>query len=196
MFLSWLRKNVFKRVFQCLVRISFGSGCVWYFRSCSSPLPGYPRRAVLLVLCLALVLQIMPGGVASMGSLWRSVPDRPEVSRMVPGRGENTKKMYDKSEAASKPGRFELEKSEKNCRNLKLIQACDFLFLCILYIIFCNVARRDVNFHFITFNSSFPVMFLRPTILKSLLRRFFCRPVSLFLRFADPLLIVPMVLPF
>lgn len=115
---------------------------------------------------------------------------------MATGRGESTKKMYDKSETASKPGRFELGKSEKNRRNLKLIQTCDFLFLCILYIIFYNVARRDVNFYFITFNSSFPVMFLRPTILKSLLRRFFCRPVSLFLRFADPLLTVPMALPF
>nr|DAK89903.1 MAG TPA: hypothetical protein [Caudoviricetes sp.] len=34
--------------------------------------------------------------------------------------------MYDKSETTSKPGRFELGKSEKNRRNLKLIQTCDF----------------------------------------------------------------------
>lgn len=81
-------------------------------------LPDYPRRAVLLALCLALVHQIMPGGVASMGSRRRSVH----------GMGENTKKMYDKSEIASKPGRFELEKSKKNRRNLRLIQTCDFLF--------------------------------------------------------------------
>lgn len=40
--------------------------------------------------------------------------------------GENTKKMYDKSETESKLGRFELGKSEKNRRNLKLIQTCDF----------------------------------------------------------------------
>nr|DAT54627.1 MAG TPA: hypothetical protein [Caudoviricetes sp.] len=36
--------------------------------------------------------------------------------------------MYDKSETVSKPGQFELGKSEKNRRNLKLIQTCDFLF--------------------------------------------------------------------
>lgn len=62
-----------------------------------------------MVLCLALVHQIMPGGVASMGSRWRFVPDR----LAVPGMDENTKKMYDKSEIASKPGRFELGKSRK-----------------------------------------------------------------------------------
>nr|DAU38458.1 MAG TPA: hypothetical protein [Caudoviricetes sp.] len=45
---------------------------------------------------------------------------------MVPGRGENTKEMYDKLKIASKPGRFELEKFEKNRRNLRLIQTCDF----------------------------------------------------------------------
>nr|DAG27164.1 MAG TPA: hypothetical protein [Caudoviricetes sp.] len=36
--------------------------------------------------------------------------------------------MYDKSEAESKPVQLELGKSEKNRRNLKLIQTCDFLF--------------------------------------------------------------------
>ena len=72
---------------------------------------------------------------------------------MVPGRGESTKKMYDKSETASKPSRFELGKSEKNRRNLKLIQTCDFLFLCILYIILYNIDWRDVKFslHYIQF---------------------------------------------
>lgn len=87
---------------------------------------GYPRRAVLLVFYLALVGQIMPGGVASMGCWWRAVPDRLAVPGMVPGWNGSTKKMYDKSEATSKPGRFEPKKSEKSRRNLKLIQTCDF----------------------------------------------------------------------
>ena len=55
----------------------------------------------------------MPGGGASMGSRWQSVSDRLAVPGMGPGWGENTKKMYDKSETESKPGRFEPEKSEK-----------------------------------------------------------------------------------
>lgn len=90
--------------------------------------------------CLTLVLPDHAGR-------W-SVPDRLEVPGTAPGRNENTKEMYDKSEAASKPGRFELGKSEKNRRNLRLIQTCDFFILCILYIIFYNVSRRDVNFSF------------------------------------------------
>jgi hypothetical protein len=61
-----------------------------------------------------------------MGSQWRSATDRPEVPGTVPGWGKSTKEMYDKSEAVSKPVRFELGKSEKNRRNLKLIQTCDF----------------------------------------------------------------------
>ena len=138
----------------------------------------------------------MPGGVASMGSRWRSVPDRLEVAGMVPGRDENTHKMYGKSETTLKPGRFEPEKSEKNRRNLRLIQTCDFFILCILYIIFYNVPRRDVNFYFITFNSSFLVMFFLLIISEILLLRLFCRLVSLFLRFAAPLLIVPIPTPF
>lgn len=127
-----------------------------------------------------------------MGSMWRSIPDRLEVS----GRDKGTKEMYDKPETASKPGRFELGKSEKNRRNLKLIQACDFFILCILYIIFYNVPRRDVNFYLITFNSSFPVVFFLLVISEILLLRLFCRLVSLFLRFADSLLMVPMPTPF
>ena len=69
--------------------------------------------------------------------------------------------MYDNSETASKPGRFELGKSEKNRRNLKLIQTCDFFILCILYRIFYNVSRRDVNFlsHHIQFIFSSNVLF-------------------------------------
>lgn len=86
----------------------------------------YPRRAVLLTP----VCHIIQGGEASAGSQWRSATDRLEVSGMVPGRGKSTKEMYDKSETASKPIRFELGKSEKNRRNLKLIQTCDFLFFC------------------------------------------------------------------
>ena len=104
--------------------------------------------------------------------------------------------MYDKSETASKPGRFELEKSEKNRRNLRLIQTCDFFILCILYIIFYNVPRRDVNFYLITFNSSFLVVFFLLVISEILLLRLFCRLVSLLLRFADSLLTVPMSTPF
>ena len=48
-------------------------------------LPGYPRQAVLLVLCLALVLPDHAGRRASMGSWWRSIPDRLAVPGMVPG---------------------------------------------------------------------------------------------------------------
>ena len=161
----------------------------WLFPVCS-------RWAVLLVLCLALVHQVIPGGVASMGSLWWSVPDRLAVPGMAPGWSENTKKMYDKSETASKPGRFELGKSEKNRRNLRLIQTCDFFILCILYIILYNAPRRDVNFYFITFNSPFLVVLFLLVISEILLLRFFCRLVSLFLRFADSLLMVPMPTPF
>lgn len=134
----------------------------------------------------------MPGGVAFMGSMWRSIPDRLEVS----GRDKGTKKMYDKPETASKPGWFELEKSEKNRRNLELIQTCDFFVLCILYIFLYNVSRRDVNFYFITFNSSFPVVFFLLVISEILLLRLFCRFVSLLLRFADSLLMVPIPTPF
>nr|DAW52481.1 MAG TPA: hypothetical protein [Bacteriophage sp.] len=115
---------------------------------------------------------------------------------MVPGRDENTKKMYDNPEIESKPGRFEPEKFEKNCRNLRLIQTCDFFILCILYIIFYNVPRRDVNFYLITFNSSFLVIFFLLVISEILLLRLFCRLVSLLLRFADSLLTVPMPTPF
>lgn len=146
--------------------------------------------------CLALVLSDHSGRRGFIGSLWWPAPDRLEVSWMVPGQGESIKKMYDKSETESKPGRFELEKSEKNRRNLKLIQTCDFLFLCILHINSYNIPRRDVNFYLITFNSSFPVVFFLLVISEILLLRLFCRLVSLFLRFADSLLMVPMPTPF
>lgn len=81
-----------------------------------------------------------------MGSQWWSALDQLEVPGTIPGRGENTKKMYDKSETVSKSGRFELGKSEKNRRNLKLIQTCDFFILCIMYIFLYNVDWRDVKF--------------------------------------------------
>lgn len=98
--------------------------------------------------CLTLILSDHAGRWGFVGFRRRSVPDRLEVPGIAPGRNKNTKEMYDKSETASKPGRFELGKSEKNRRNLKLIQTCDFFILCILYIIFYNVSRRDVNFSF------------------------------------------------
>lgn len=118
------------------------------------------------------------------------------VPGMVPGRDGSTKKMYDKLETASKPTRFKPGKSEKNRRNLRLIQTCDFFILCILYIIPYNVSRRDVNFYFITFNSSFLVVFFLLVISEILLLRLFCRLVSLLLRFADSLLTVPISTPF
>lgn len=61
-----------------------------------------------------------------MGSQWWPAADRLAVAGTVPGWGKSTKGMYDKSETASKLGRFELGKSEKNRRNLKLIQTFDF----------------------------------------------------------------------
>ena len=98
--------------------------------------------------CLTLILSDHAGRWGFVGFRRRSVPDRPEVPGIAPGRNENTKEMYDKSETSSKTGWFELEKYEKNRRNLRLIQTCDFFILCILYIIFYNVSRRDVNFSF------------------------------------------------
>lgn len=172
-----------------LVVSGAGSALPQLFPGCSRVIPGG-------LCCLALVLPDHAGRRGFIGSRRRSVPDRPEVSGMAPGRGENTKKMYDKSETASKPGRFELGKSEKNRRNLKPIQTCDFFILCILYINPYNVPRRDVNFYLITFNSSFPAIFFLLVISEILLLRLFCRLVSLFLRFADSLLMVPMPTPF
>nr|DAH94711.1 MAG TPA: hypothetical protein [Caudoviricetes sp.] len=60
-----------------------------------------------------------------------------------------------------------------------------------MYINSYNVPRRDVNFYFITFNSSFLVVLFLLVISEILLLRFFCRLVSLLLRFADSLLTVP-----
>lgn len=98
--------------------------------------------------CLTLILSDHAGRWGFVGFRRRSVPDRLEVPGIAPGRNENTKEMHDKSETASTPGRFELEKYEKNRRNLRLIQTCDFFILCILYIIFYNVSWHDVNFSF------------------------------------------------
>lgn len=70
-----------------------------------------------------------------MGSQWQTATDRLEVPGTVSRRGEGIKRMYDKSEIASNPDRFELGKSEKNRRNLKLIQTCDFfIFVHYVYI--------------------------------------------------------------
>ena len=104
-----------------LVVSGAGSVLPQLFPGCSWVIPGG-------LCCLALVLPDHAGRRGFIDSRWRSVPDRLEVPGMVTGRGENTKKMYDNSKTASKPGRFELEKFEKNRRNLKLIQTCDFLF--------------------------------------------------------------------
>ena len=181
--------NVISELVLALVVSVAGSVLPQLFSGCSRVIPGG-------LCCLTLVLPGHAGRRGFIDSRWRSVPDRLEVSGMVPGRGENTKKMCDKSEATSKPERFELGKSEKNRRNLKLIQTCDFFILCILYINSYNVPRRDVNFYFITFNSSFPVVFFLLVISEILLLRLFCRIVSLFLRFANSLLMVPMPTPF
>lgn len=181
--------NVISELVLALAVSGAGSTLPQLFPGCSRVIPGG-------LCCLALVLSDHSGRRGFIGSLWWPAPDRLEVSWMVPGRSENTKKMYDKSETASKPGRFELGKSEKNRRNLKLIQTCDFFILCILYINSYNIPRHDVNFYFITFNSSFPVVFFLLVISEILLLRLFCRLVSLFLRFADSLLMVPMSTPF
>lgn len=180
--------NVISELVLALAVSGAGSTLPQLFPGCSRVIPGG-------LCCLALVLSDHSGRRGFIGSLWWPAPDRLEVSWMVPGRSENTKKMYDKSETSSKPGRFELGKSEKNRRNLKLIQTCDFFILCILYINPYNVPRRDVNFYLITFNSSFPAIFFLLVISEILLLRLFCRLISLFLRFADSLLMVPMPTP-
>lgn len=102
-----------------LILVVSGAGSVLpqLFPGCSRVIPGGLR-------CLTLVLLDHAGRrgfVASGGGLFL-------IGWRLPGRGENTKKMYDKSETASKPGRFELGKSEKNRRNLRLIQTCDFFY--------------------------------------------------------------------
>ena len=169
-----LHKKTFLNVFysamlELVLALSVsGTGSVLpqLFPGCSWVIPGG-------LCCLALVLSDHAGRRGFIDSRWRSAPDRLEVPGTTPGRGENTKKMYDNSKTASKPGRFELGKSEKNRRNLKLIQTCDFLFLCILYINSYNVPRRDVNFYLITFNSSFPAMFFFLMISEILFLRLF-----------------------
>lgn len=181
--------NVISELVLALAVSGAGSTLPQLFPGCSRVIPGG-------LCCLTLVLLDHAGRWGFVGFRRWSAPDRLEAPRTAPGRGENAKKMYDKSETVSKPGRFELGKSEKNRRNLKLIQTCDFFILCILYINFYNVPRRDVNFYFITFNSSFPVVFFLLVISEILLLRLFCRLVSLFLRFTDSLLMVPMSTPF
>lgn len=146
--LSRLRNNAFKRILQRYIRIGFGSGGVWRWLCTSAAvpglLPGYSRRAV----CSAPVYQIAQGDGTFAGSRWWPVADRLAVPRAVLRWDKGIKGMYDKSETESNPDRFEMGKSEKNRRNLRLIQTCDFFILCILYIISYNVSRRDVNFSF------------------------------------------------
>lgn len=90
-------KNVFKRILQRYIRIGFGSGCVWHWFGTSAavpgPLPGYPRRAVFLALCLALVLPDHAGRWGFIGSLWRSVPGRPKVPGTGRERQENVRQI-------------------------------------------------------------------------------------------------------
>lgn len=136
------RKTAFKHILQRYTRISFNSGGAWRWFCASAVvpglLPGYPRWAVLLTP----VCQIIQGGGTFTGSCSGPLL----IGWRLSGRDKGAKGMYDKSETASKPVRFELEKSEKNRRNLKLIQTCDFFILCILYIFLCNVDWRDVKF--------------------------------------------------
>nr|DAD89051.1 MAG TPA: hypothetical protein [Siphoviridae sp. ctv0N24] len=87
-------------------------------------LPDYPGRLCywfsvwlwLVRSCWAAWLLWVPGGGLFL------------IGWQFPRWDESTKKMYDKSEIASKPTRFEPEKSEKNRRNLRLIQTCDFFY--------------------------------------------------------------------
>ena len=75
------QKNVFKRILQRSVKLVL----ILTVFGASTAVPGLFPAGLLLVLCLALVHQIMPGGVASMGSLWRFVPDWLAVPGMVSG---------------------------------------------------------------------------------------------------------------
>lgn len=133
--------NVLLELFLALAVSGAGSVLPQLFPVRSRVVPGG-------LCCLALILSDHAGRRSFIVSRWRSIPDRLEVPGIAPGRNKNTKEMYDKSETASKPGRFELGKSEKNRRNLRLIQICDVFILCILYIISYNVSRHDVNFSF------------------------------------------------
>ena len=63
----------------------------------------------------------MQGGGTFTGSWLWPVADRLAVPGAVPRWDKGIKGMYDKSEIASIPDRFELGKFEKNRRNLKLI---------------------------------------------------------------------------
>ena len=109
-----LHKKTFLNVFYS-VMLEFvlalavsGAGSVLpqLFPVCSRVIPGG-------LCCLALVLSDHAVRRGFIDSRRRSVTDRLEVSGMVPGRGKSAKEMYDNSKTASKPGRFELGKSEK-----------------------------------------------------------------------------------
>ena len=95
----------------------------WLFRSCSRSVPGLSPAGCVIGPLFGSgspdhagwrgFYGVSGGGLFLIG--WR-----------FPGWYENAKKMYDKLETESKPTRLELEKSEKNRRNLRLIQTCDF----------------------------------------------------------------------
>lgn len=177
--------NVISELVLALVVSGAGSVLPQLFPGCSRVIPGG-------LCCLVLVLLDHAGRRGFIDSRWRYILDRLEV----PGKGRERQENVRQSRNSIKPGRFKLGKSEKNRRNLKLIQTCDFFILCILHINSYNVPRRDVNFYLITFNSSFLVVFFLLVISEILLLRLFCRLVSLLLRFADSLLMVPMPTPF
>lgn len=123
--LPWSRKNVFKRALRCSVRIGFGSG---YSAAVPGLFPGYLRQAALLVFYLALVHQIMPGGVASMDSRWRSVSDRLAVPGMVPGWARIPRKCMTSQKLHQNRVGLNRGNLKKNRRNLRLIQTCDFFY--------------------------------------------------------------------
>lgn len=122
------QKNVFKRILQCCTRISFGSGGVWRWLYASAAAPGLLPGLSPAGCAIGSGLSDHAGRRGFRGFLQWPVANRLAVAETVPERDNGIKGMYDKSEIASKPVRFELGKSEKNRRNLKLIQTCDFLF--------------------------------------------------------------------
>ena len=146
--------------------------------------------------CLALVLPDHAGRLGFVGFRRRSIPYRLEIPGTVPEVTKAPRKCATSQKQHQNPVGLNWENLKKNRRNLRLIQTCGFFILCIMYINSYNVPRRDVKFYLITFNSSFPVVFILLTISEILLLRLFCRLVSLFLRFADSLLTVPMPTPF
>ena len=71
-----------------------------------------------------------------MGSQWQTATDRLEVPGTVSRRGEGIKRMYDKSEIASNPDRFELGKSEKKSQKSETNSDLRLFYFCALCIYF------------------------------------------------------------